>query len=145
LVRLDNFSLRTIETLIIGGEVEIGQMVKGMYPSLTTLELTVRVPNGIAYMSAPSLRHLILRNADLFSLVYPPPDGESQHSNHQPKNREVLKMLAGRFPTVEVLEVHENLQNLVLEMVSGEAMFFTELKELWATSEVGRKSIDLVC
>ena len=95
----------------------------------------VRVPCGIAYMSAPKLRHLILRNVDLFCLMYPPPDGENQHFNSKAKNRQVLEMLANRFPTVEVLEVHENLRNLVSEMGFGGAAFFTGLKELRTVSE----------
>jgi hypothetical protein len=137
-VRLKRFSLRTIEKLIIGGETEIGRECEGTYPSLSTLELMLRVPCGIAYMSAPKLRHLILRNVDLFCLIYPPPDGENQHSNPKAKNRQVLEMLANSFPTVEVLEVHENLRNLVSEMVSGGAPFFTGLKELRTVSEEER-------
>jgi hypothetical protein len=145
LVHLAEFSLRSIETLIIGGEVDIRDAARGTYPSLSTLEFTERVPHGIASMSAPSLRHLILRNADLFCLIFPPPDGESQHANPQPKNRAVLGILACRFPTVEVLEVHENLRNLVLEMVFGGAAFFTGLKELWTVSKDGRERVDLGC
>jgi len=141
LVHLAEFSLRTIETLIIGGEVDIGEAARGTYPSLSTLELTERVPHGIASMSAPSLRHLILRNPDLFCLIFP--DSESQHANPQPKNRAVLEMLACTFPTVEVLEVHENLRNLVLEMVFRGAVFFTGLKELWTVSKDGRERVDL--
>lgn len=135
LVCLRKFSLHTIETLIIGGASEIGHDCEGTYPSLSTLELVLRVPCGIAYMSAPKLRHLILRNVDSFCLIHPPPDGENQHFNSKAKNRQVLEMLASRFPTVEVLEVHENLRNLVSEMVFCGAGFFTGLKELRTVSE----------
>jgi len=141
LVNLARFSLQTIETLIIGGEVAIGTNAEGTYPSLSMLEFTECVPRGITYMTAPSLRHLILRTASLSYFNYPPPDGESQHDNPQSKNKEVLEMLASTFPTVEILEVHENLHNLVLEMLSGEAMFFMGLKELWTIS--GRSGMDV--
>jgi hypothetical protein len=134
-VRLRKFSLRTIETLIIGGAYEIDRECEGTYPSLSTLELTLRVPSGIAYMSAPKLRHLILRDVDLFCLIHPPPDGENQHCNSKAKNIQVLEMLASRFPTVEILEVHEKLRNLVSEMVFGGGAFFTGLKELRTVSE----------
>jgi hypothetical protein len=144
LVHLGQFSLRTIETLIIGGEVEIGLLAEGTYPSLSTLELSERVPGGTTYISAPNLRHLTLRSADLFCLVYPPPDGEDQHTNSQLKNREVLKVLASKFPTVEVLEVHENLRNLVSEMVSDGADFFTGLKELRTISEEQSRRWDYI-
>ena len=67
--------------------------------------------------------------------MYPPPDGENQHCNSKAKNIQVLEMLASRFPTVEILEVHENLRNLVSEMVFGGGAFFTGLKELRTVSE----------
>jgi hypothetical protein len=109
--------LQTIETLIIGGEVEFGQNVEGTYPSLSTLELTERVSRGIAYISAPNLRHLILRNKNLFCV-----DNDDQNVLAQSKNRQALEMLAITFPTVEVLEVHKNLRNIVSKMISdGEA------------------------
>jgi hypothetical protein len=139
LVQLGKFSLGTIETLIIGGEVEFGENAEGTYPSLSTLEFTERVSRGIVCISAPRLRHLILRNADLFCLVYPPPDGEDQRANPQSKNKEVLGRLARAFPTVEVLEVHHGLRNLVSEMVSNDAVFFTGLKELRTVSEAERR------
>jgi hypothetical protein len=142
LVHLSDFSLQKIETLIIGGEVEIGQYVLGSYPSLTTLELTGRVPHGIIYISAPRLRHLILPNDNLFCLIFPPPDGESQHANPQHKNRQVLEMLASRFPTVEILEVHKNLKSLVSEMSSGKIEFFTGLKELRIIAKDDRPRAD---
>jgi hypothetical protein len=129
-VRLADFSLQKIETLIIGGEVDIRRYAQGTYPSLTTLELTGRVPHGIVNISAPNLQHLILPHADLFCLVPGHPDGESEDGNPQPNNTQVLEMLANRFPTVEILEVHESLQSLVSEMSSGENRFFTGLKEL---------------
>jgi len=129
-VRLADFSLQKIETLIIGGIVDIHQYAQGTYPSLTTLELTGRVPHGIVNISAPNLQHLILPHADLFCLVPGHPDGESEDGNPQPNNTQVLEMLANRFPTVEILEVHESLQSLVSEMSSGENRFFTGLKEL---------------
>ena len=47
-------------------------------------------------------------------------------------------MLANSFPTVEVLEVHENLRNLVSEMVSDGAPFFTGLNALRTVSEEER-------
>lgn len=128
LVHLSHFSLQKIEKLIIGGEVEIGQYAEGTYPSLTILELTGRVPHGIACVSAPNLQHLILRNDNLFCLIFP--DSESQHINPQLKNRGVLEMLANRFPTVEILEAHKNLQSLVAEMTSDKIGFFAGLREL---------------
>ena len=143
LIELNNFSLQTIETLIIGGEIDIINYAEGTYPSLTTLELTERVPHGIVYMSAPTLRHLILRNANLFCLIFPPPTGEPQDANFQPKNTLVLEMLASRFPTVEILEIHNDLQSLVSEMASGGAIFFTRLRELWILSKDGRQRMDL--
>ncbi|KIM88476.1 hypothetical protein PILCRDRAFT_257546 [Piloderma croceum F 1598] len=142
LVNLSDFCLQKIETLIIGGEVEIGQYVLGSYPSLMTLELTGRVPHGIISISAPRLRHLILPNDNLFCLIFPPPNGESQNANPQPKNRQVLEMLASRFPTVEILEVHENLKSLVSEMISGKIEFFTGLKELRIAAKNDRPRAD---
>jgi len=142
-VLLAEFSLSTIQTLIIAGEIDIGQQVTGTYPSLSMLELTQRVPRGIVYMIAPNLRHLLLRSAYLFCRIYPPPDGDSQDANSEQKNKEVLEMLASSFPTVEVLEVHESLLNFILEMVVGE-VFFTGLKELWTVSKDERKRVDLV-
>ena len=132
-VPLAQFSLRNIQTLVIKGDVELAnRSIEGTYPSLSKLEFTKRVPRDIEYMSAPSLRHLILRSADLFCLHYPLSSDESEVENARQKNTELLKMLAGSFPTVQVLEIHENLRNLVLlEMVSGEAEFFGGLKELW--------------
>jgi hypothetical protein len=135
LVRLKNFSLQTIETLIIGGEVEFGRNVEGTYPSLSTLELTERVSRGIAYMSAPNLRHLILRNKNLFC-----GDNDDQNVLPQSKNRQALEMLAITFPTVEVLEVHKNLRNIVSKMISdGEAWCFKGLKELRTVSKEERR------
>ena len=135
LVRLKNFSLQTIETLIIGGEVEFGRNVEGTYPSLSTLELTERVSRGIAYISAPNLRHLILRNKNLFCA-----DNDDQNVLAQSKNRQALEMLAITFPTVEVLEVHKNLRNIVSKMISdGEAGCFEGLKELRTVSKEERR------
>lgn len=128
LVRLVHFSLQ-IETLIIGGDSDIDEYARGTYPSLTTLELTKRVPHGIVNISAPNLRHLILPHTHLFCLPVPS-DVESQYTNAHSKNRQVLEILVNRFPTVEILEVHENLRNLVSEMRCGENKFFTGLKEL---------------
>jgi hypothetical protein len=98
-------------------------------------------------MLAPCLCHLVLRGADLFcqNPVYGLiPEGEQV--NPHKKNRELLEMLANILPTVEVLEVHENLQNHVLEMVLGEAAFFPCLKELWTglMEDRSRKRIDLI-
>jgi hypothetical protein len=149
LVDLTTFSLKTIETLVIGGRAEFGGIAggraEGTYPSLSKLELTDRVSYGIRTMSAPCLRHLILRGADLFcqNPVYGLISEEEQVNPHK-ENRELLEMLANTFPTVEVLEVHENLQNHVLEMVLGEAAFFPCLKELWTGLMEDRKRIDLV-
>jgi hypothetical protein len=142
LVDLTTFSLQTIETLIIGGDVEFDGRAEGTYPSLSKLELTERVPRGIGAMSAPCLRHLILHGTDLFCRVYRIPDEEQV--NRQKENKKLLEMLARTFPTVEVLEVREDLRNLALDMVLGEAAFFPGLKELWASSNDDRKRIDLV-
>jgi len=144
LVHLADFSLQKIETLIIGGEVEIDQCALGSYPSLTTLELTGRVPYGMIYVSAPRLRHLILSNDNLFCLTFPPSDNESQHVNLQPRNRQMLAMLAKRFPTVEILEVHENLKSLVSEMTSEKIGFFAGLKELHIVAKDDHPRADYV-
>jgi len=145
LVPLTHFPLKTIETLVIGGDVELVgfRSVEGTYPSLSRLEFTERVPRDIRYMSAPSLRHLILRNADLFCHYYPCSAAGPQPSDAWQRNRELLEMLASRFPTVEVLEIHENLRKLVLEMVLDDAEFFIELSELWVLSKSTRNWINL--
>jgi hypothetical protein len=141
LVHPAKISPGTIETLIIGGEVDFGESAMGTYPSLSLLEFHKRVPHGVVHMSAPNLRHLTLRNPDLFGLIYP--DWESQHADSTRKNREVLEMLARRFPSVEILDVHRNLRNLVLEMIFGESVFFAGIKELWVVSTDCRERVDL--
>jgi len=128
---LSKFSLRTMETLIIGGYVDIGNQVKGTYPSLSRLEFSDRVLGGIVYMSAPFLRHLVLRTPVLFC---PTLGTQSQELDSLPKNREVLEMLGKTFPTVEVLEVHSDLQDLVEEMISDKVIF-VGLKELRILSQ----------
>jgi hypothetical protein len=137
---LSKISPRTIETLLIGGEIEISGRVMVMCPSLSTLEFTKRVPTGISLMVAPNLRHLILRNANLYCLAAS--GGHSQHADPDLKNREVLGMLGSRFQTVEVLEIHEDLHSLVSDMVAKTV--FTGLRELWILSKDGRKRMDLV-
>ena len=52
-------------------------------------------------------------------------------------------MLAGKFSMVEVLEVHQDFQNLVLEIVLGETQFFIYLSELWVVSKDIRGQINL--
>lgn len=96
-VCLDELSLRT---LIIGRDVEVGGGLGRMYPSLSMLEFTVHVLYGIVRMSAPSFRHLIPRNSNLFCIIYPYLLCGPQHAHPMPTNREVIKVLAGRFPTV---------------------------------------------
>ena len=140
-VRLADFSLQKIETLIIGGQVDIAKNAQGTYPSLTTLELTGRVPPGTVYISAPNLRHLILPHADLFCIDSPSPDGGSEDANPQSKNIKVLEMLANSFPTVEILAVHRKLRRLVSEMTSGENRFFMGLKELRIASKNDRRNL----
>jgi len=142
-VVLREFSLHTIENLIVGGEVEVGSRMEGVYPSLSVLKFTERVPCGVASMSAPNLRRLILLCCNLFPLTYPQPEGESQHDNPLPKNRGVLERLARTFPTVEVLDVHQNLESLVRELIYGQTLF-TRLKELWTVSKNCRKRVDLI-
>ena len=137
LIDLSRFSLRTIETLIIEGEVEVGSRMRGGYPSLSTLEFTKRVPSAIISMSAPNLRHLILHHPDLFAIEYPPPQQASYASN-----REVLEMLARAFPTLTVLDIHPNLISLIQDLVSHQVMF-ANLKELWTVSRSGRERVDL--
>ena len=143
LVVLRKFSLHAIENLIVGGEVDVGSRMEGVYPSLLVLEFTERVPCGVASMSAPNLRHLILSCWNLFPLTYPPPEGEDQHADPLLKNRGVLERLARTFPTVEVLDVHRNVESLVRELIYGQTMF-TRLKELWTVSKGRRKRVDLI-
>ena len=51
-----------------------------------------------------------------------------------------MEMLAITFPTVEVLETHENLRNIVSEMISdGEPWSFKGLKEVRTVSKEERK------
>jgi len=135
-VPLRKFSRRSIETLIIGGYIDVGERVKGTYPSLSTLTLANRVPHGIVHMSAPILRHLKLCHNHLFCSIMDSKD------NAQLKNREVLEILARTFPTVEVLEVHEDLRSLVSEMISNK-IIFAGLKELRAASKHDPEMKDL--
>lgn len=145
-IPIHSFSLQTIQTLVIGGDVELPDHrgVEGTYPSLSRLEFTERIPWAIYFMSAPCLRHLILHSSDLFchQLRRPLPAGMQFAANRR-KNKGLLMMLAGTFSTVEVLEVHQDLRNLVLKMVMGEKQLFIHLCELWVLSKDIRKRINL--
>jgi len=69
---------------------------------------------------------------------------DEEQINHQEENRESLEMLASTFPTVEVLEVHKNLRNLVFEIVYGKTALFPGLKELWVCSKDERRMMYFV-
>jgi hypothetical protein len=111
----------TIERIIIEGSVDVGTQIKGTYPSLKRLEVRECLPRGIAHMSAPHLRRLTLRNANLRCC-----NCHDHPSDPRAENREALELLARTFPTVEILEVHKDL----LELVQGMITAFPELKEV---------------